>query len=155
MLARCAHRLVAVGALLLPMGLVACGSSSPTSSGSSAASPGSATSEAGSDQETGETYVVVPDNEVTAGLADLAKQGSVVVAAIVAGKDTTSDVDEMFEKWESIEGTIKDKEVDLYLDFEDSLANLRAAAKDKDAGAATGAMAAFTKTSSQYLVRHP
>jgi hypothetical protein len=158
---RCARHLIAVGALLIPIGLAACGSSSSDSSASdAAASSGPAASTSGattpeSEAESGETYVEVSDREVTAGLVDLGKRGAVVVATIAAGKDATSDVDEMFEKWQSIEGTIKEKESDLYLDFEDSLANLHAAAKDKDAAAATGAVAAFARTSGQYLVKHP
>ncbi len=54
----------------------------------------------------------------------------------------------------SIEGTIRQNEVDMYLDFEDSLASLRGAAEDKDAGAATAATAAFAKTSASYLAKH-
>jgi hypothetical protein len=61
----------------------------------------------------------------------------------------------MFEKWESIEGTIKQNEVEMYLTFEDSLANIRNAAKDEDAEASTKAVQTFDETASAYLAKHP
>jgi hypothetical protein len=131
------------GALVLGLGLTACGSDSG-SSGSSEA-----------EEETAETYAIVPDAEVTAGLAELQQMGVAVTAAITAGSDASADVDEMFEKWESIEGTIKQNEVEMYLTFEDSLANIRKAAQDKDAAASTEAVQTFDETVAAYLAKHP
>ena len=79
----------------------------------------------------------MPDAEVTAGLAELETMGAAVVAAANAGNASTADVDAMFDKWATFEGTIKQNEVDLYLTMEDSLAGLRAAAEKNDGPGAT------------------
>jgi hypothetical protein len=131
------------GVLVLGLGVAACGSDSGSS--------GSDDTEA----ETAETYAIVPDAQVTAGLAELQQMGVGVTAAITAGTDASADVDEMFEKWESIEGTIKQNEVEMYLTFEDSLANIRKANKDKDAAASTQAVQTFDETAAAYLAKHP
>jgi hypothetical protein len=136
------RRLVIAGALLLTLGVAACGSDAGSSSDEAT-------------EATEESHEVVPDSEVTAGLAELGTMGASASAAIAAGSDATSDVDEMFEKWESIEGTIKQNETEMYLDFEDSLANLRNAAKDKDAATAATALKSFTGTTAAYLAKHP
>ena len=144
MAARTVRWLVVTGAVVLGLGLAACGSGS-----------GSGSSTEGSEAESAESYVVVPDAQVTAGLAELQQMGVGVTAAITAGTDATADVDEMFEKWESIEGTIKQNEVEMYLTFEDSLANIRKAAKEKDAAAAATAVQTFGTTAASYLSKHP
>jgi hypothetical protein len=141
--ARPTTRRLLLGALLLTVGVAACGSDSGSSSADAA------------DETTEETHPVVPDSEVTAGLAGLGTMGAAATAAIAAGSDATGDVDEMFEKWESIEGTIKQNDTELYLSFEDSLANLRNAAKDKDAAAASAALKSFSDAASAYLAKHP
>ena len=81
--------------------------------------------------------------------------GAAVVAAATAGTDATHDVDAMFEKWATFEGTIKQNEVELYLTMEDSLANLRSAAEDNDGAAATTAMKALSDAAAAYLAKHP
>ena len=149
MILRCTHRLLLAGALVAPVALVACGSSS---SGSSGASP-TATS-ASSSNETAETYVVVPDAQVTAGLTVIAADGAKAVAAIAAGNDAKETIDAMYAKWASIEGTIRQNEVEMYLDFEDALGSLQNANKDKDKDATAAAVADFGKTSAQYLAEH-
>jgi hypothetical protein len=141
--ARNVRRLLAASTLVVAVGLPACGSDS---------SSGSTTAE---EEETGESYVVVPDSQVTAGLGELSTMGAAVAASITAGNDATSDVDEMFEKWASFEGTIKQNEVEMYLTFEDTLANFRTAAKDKDAAAAAKAVETLDTTSAAYLAKHP
>src|SRR5262249_53544246 len=133
MTARLTHRLLLAGAVLLPVGLVglvACGSSS-----------GSSSEQTEAESEQTEGTAIVPGSQVSAGLTDLGKDGAAVVAKVTAGQDASSDVDEMDEKWESIEGTIRKNDAALYLDFEDALANLRNAVKAKKTAAATTAVA--------------
>jgi hypothetical protein len=144
MTARLTHRLLLAGAVLLPVGLVACGSSS-----------GASSEQTDAEAEQTEGTAMVPDSQVTAGLAGLGKDGAAVVAKVTAGQDASDDVNEMDEKWESIEGTIRTNDAALYLDFEDGLANLRNAVKAKKAAAAATAVAAFGKTAAAYLAKHP
>jgi hypothetical protein len=141
------HRLLLAGALLAPITLVACGSSSSDASGGSPTT----TSSSG---ESAETYVVVPDSQVTAGLAVINANAVKAAATIAAGQDAKSTVDAMYAKWASIEGTIKQNEVEMYLDFEDALGSMQNANKDKDKVAAAAAVADFAKTSAQYLAKH-
>jgi hypothetical protein len=143
---RIARLLIFTGALALPAGLVACGSDSSSSS-----TP--ASTETAEEAEGG--HEVVPDSEVTAGLAELEKMGAAVVVATAAGNGSTDDVDAMFDKWVTFEGTIKENEVDLYLTMEDSLSSLRSAADDGDGAAATAAMASLSEAAATYLSKHP
>ncbi len=136
---RIARTLIIAGALTVPLGLAACGSSS--SSGSTS----NESAESSEAAEESEGHEVVPDSEVTAGLAALQKLGATAVANVAAGQGSTGDLDAMEAKWASFEGTIKQNEVDLYLEMEDNLANLRSAVKDGDSTAATAAMAALSE----------
>jgi hypothetical protein len=138
---RIARTLIVAGALTVPIGLVACGSDSASESSSRE------TESAG--------HEVVPDSEVTAGLAELQKLGATAVANVAAGQGSMSDLDAMEAKWASFEGTIKQNQVDLYLTMEDNLANLRSAVKDGDRTAAAAAMAGLSEASAAYLARHP
>jgi len=149
--------LLVAGALALPLGLVACGSDSGSSSttAKALASEGTGTASSDEDEESEEGHEVVPDAQVTAGLAELETMGTAVVAAANAGKATTDDVDAMFDKWATFEGTIKQNEVDLYLTMEDSLAGLRAAADKNDGPAATTSMKALSDAVAAYLAKHP
>lgn len=147
---RIARTLIMAGALTAPLGLAACGSSS-----SSSGSTSNESAESSEAAEESEGHEVVPDSEVTAGLAALLKLGATAVANVAAGQGSTGDLDAMEAKWASFEGTIKQNEVDLYLEMEDNLANLRSAVKDGDSTAATAAMAALSKASVAYLAKHP
>jgi hypothetical protein len=145
------------GVLALPVGLVAaCGSDSASSSTTEAsASEGTGAASSDEDAESEEGHEVVPDAQVTAGLAELETMGAAVVAAANAGNADAADVDAMYDKWATFEGTIKQNEVELYLTLEDSLAGLRAAADKNDGPAAKTAMASFTEAADAYLAKHP
>ena len=80
----------------------------------------------------------MPDSEVTAGLAELEDDGRGRRRRHrQRARGSVADVDAMYEKWATFEGTIKQNEVDLYLTMEDNLASLRSAAEEGDAAAAT------------------
>jgi hypothetical protein len=144
------------GALALPMGLVACGSDSKSSSTTEAsATEGTGAASSDEDGESEEGHEVVPDAEVTAGLGELETMGAAVVAAANGGTASTADVDAMFDKWATFEGTIKQNEVDLYLAMEDSLAGLRSAAEKNDGPAAATSMKALSAAAAAYLAKHP
>ena len=97
----------------------------------------------------------MPDAQVTAGLAELETMGAAVVAAATVGNASTADVDAMYDKWATFEGTIKQNEVDLYLTMEDNLAGLRAVAEKNDGPAATTSMKALSDAAAAYLAKHP
>ena len=97
----------------------------------------------------------MPDGEVTAGLAELEEMGAAAVTATGAGSGSVDDVDAMYEKWATFEGTIKQNKVDLYLTMEDSMASLRSAVEEGDTAPATEAMAALSEASAAYLAEHP
>jgi hypothetical protein len=149
--------LVIAGLLALPIGFVACGSDSGSSSSTEAASASNGTEAESSEaeDEEGEGHEVVPDSEVTTGLAELERMGAAVVAATAAGNASTADVDAMFDTWATFEGTIKQNEPDLYLTMEDNLAALRTAAEKNDGQAATTSMAALSEAAASYLSKHP
>jgi hypothetical protein len=154
---RLSRLLFVAGALALPVGLVACGSDAGSSSTTerSSVSEGTGAESSDEDDEAAEGHEIVPDSEVTAGLAELQTMGAAVVAAANSGKATTADVDAMFDKWATFEGTIKQNEVDLYLTMEDSLAGLRAAVEKDDGPAATTSMKALSGAAAAYLAKHP
>ena len=64
----------------------------------------------------GSTYAIVPDREVTAGLDAVKALGS--AAAL--------DVDALYKAWFAIEGTVRARDKDRYLDIEDALAGVKA-----------------------------
>jgi iron uptake system EfeUOB component EfeO/EfeM len=103
--------------------------------------------------ESAETYEIVPDAQVTAGLA-ASRQ---LMADIEAGKqaDTTKALATLFDGWASYEGTVKQNEVNLYLDFEDALAAFQKATKANNATDAKEASTKFDTTAQSYLAKHP
>ena len=152
MATRLAHLLLLCGALTIPAGVAACGSDASSSDASVPAESAGDTTLA---EEEAEEYEIVPDSEVTAGLAELEEMGAAAVAATGAGSGSVDDVDAMYEKWAAFEGTIKQNKVDLYLTMEDSMASLRSAVEEGDRASATEAMAALSEASAAYLEEHP
>ena len=156
---RLARLLLLTGALAVPAAFVGCGSDSASTStterSSASEGPAGAGTEGTDEDESGEGHEVVPDSEVTSGLAELEKMGVAVVAAAAAGNASAADVDAMFQKWETFEGTIKQNDPDLYLTIEDNLAGLRTAAEQNDGPGATKAMSALSKAAASYLAEHP
>jgi hypothetical protein len=63
--------------------------------------------------------------------------------------------DEAHESWEGIEDTIRDNDKNAYIEFEDALEALGAAAKAGDAKKAEAASDALAKASEAYLAKFP
>jgi len=104
-------------------------------------------------ETTEETHAVVPDAQVTAGLAATQQ----LLADIQAGKqpDKTKAFDDVEAGWASYEGTIKQNEVNMYLDFEDALAAFQKAIKANNTADASTAATKFATTAQSYLSKHP
>ena len=131
-----------VGGLLLGAG---CGSSSS----SSGTSPSTAAEKAPED-------VLVPNAEVTTGLASLA--GLVKTAAEEAKTDTTAakaTADDVEQQWQKIEGRIKKNDTGAYLEFEDGLSDVRTGASEGDATRAAKGAAAVAVATTAYLAKYP
>ena len=98
----------------------------------------------------------VSDADVTTGLAQL--QTQVDQAASSAGSGAAAaktQADTAFGTWERIEGTIKNKEQDLYLRFEDALSDVRTGARDGDGAKAQRGAQDIKTISGEYLASHP
>ena len=105
------------------------------------------------DETTEETHAVVPDAVVTQGLAATQQ----LMADIASGKqaDKTKGFDAVEASWASYEGTIKQNEVNIYLDFEDALAAYQKALKANNTADAATASTKFATTAQSYLAKHP
>lgn len=141
--------LLAPALALAPLALVACGSDEDSSSEATAAAGNEAAE--GEDEE-GE-YEIVSDAAVATGLATTIG----TLGTLTADPSTATDeaVDEVFEQWETYEGTIKEQEVDSYLSFEDALASFKDAAEAGDAAKMATATEAFSTAAADYLTKHP
>ncbi len=130
-----------VGALALTVlsggALAACGSDDAKSSDTPA---------------TEETYVLVPDAQVTTGLAET----NALLVEVAASADAAEGrLDEIEASWFAYEGTVRENDAASYLDFEDALAAFDDAAKAKDTAAMSAAAAKFATTSAAYLIKFP
>ena len=140
---RIARLLIVTGALALPLGLLACGSeesssSSPGSSEQAEGTTGTNSSE-GTSEDAEESEESEEASRGRAGQRGHRRAGRAAEDGCGRGgghrgpaRAPTDDVDAMFEKWATFEGTVKQNEVDLYLTMEDSLADLRSAVEDGD-----------------------
>lgn len=151
------HRLRAVllapALLLAPLALVACGSDDEGASDSTTATESEGSSAAGDEEGEEGEYEIVSDAAVATGLASTIT----TLGTLTADPSTATDeaVDEVFEEWESYEGTIKQNEVASYLDLEDALASFKDAAEAGDAVKMASATEAFSVASAVYLAKHP
>jgi hypothetical protein len=132
---------IAALTLVATTALAACGSDDDGGGGSSSATT-----------TVSPESVIVPDATVTKGLADTIAKMKVLATDVGAAKAQSDDVQNM---WYSYEGTIKQNEVQDYLDFEDALGSFRTAAKDGDTTAMDAAVTAFQTTATTYLAKHP
>jgi iron uptake system EfeUOB component EfeO/EfeM len=109
----------------------------------------------GDDKESEEAAenIIVPDAQVTSGLAVTQKLMSDIQSGAVSNVD--KELDELHEGWEKYEGTVKKNETALYLDFEDAIAAFQKAMKDKKTADATAAATKFSDTARAYLAKHP
>jgi hypothetical protein len=132
-------------AVMLFLGAAACGSDSGGST--------TATSGAASASGTAPEDKQVTDAEVTAGFA---KMPALFAAAVAAGAgDADAKFEAIEENWREFEGTVRSKEPDLYISFEDELSNLHKAMGDGDKAKAAESQAKLESIISQYQAKHP
>ena len=126
-----------------PLGLGACSSDSTSSAGTEASSTSVKPEE-----------VKVDDATVTAGLTKMPATIAAAIAAIGA-PDAKGKLAEIETQWAGFEGTIRDKEPDLYLQIEDQLTPLQRQITAGDAATATTTATTMSGLFTQYLAKHP
>ena len=129
--------------------LCACGSSD-----SSAATPAAAGTAVASGSTVAPEDVKVDDATVSAGLKQMPTTIVKAIAAI-GSADAKAKLDAIEELWASFEGTVRDKEPELYLQIEDQLTPLQRQIGDGDAATATTTAATMSALFTQYLAKHP
>jgi hypothetical protein len=93
---------------------------------------------------------------VAAGLAALKSAFTQTADAVEAGAQMATSLQKTLQPaWEKVEGTIKANDPDAYITFEDQLAAMSNAVKDKDADKAKEAAETFGSTADQYLAAYP
>ena len=106
-----------------------------------------------SESEEAAENIIVPDAQVTSGLAASQKLMSDIQSGAVSNVE--KELDELHEGWEKYEGTVKKNEASLYIDFEDAIAAFQKAIKAKNSTDATAAATKFANTAKSYLAKHP
>ena len=122
-----ARGLLAAGLLLAG---VACGSAPPPAAAPSTVAPGPA--------GTVDYDKLVPDAEVTAGLATVRRKAA-----------------EVQDAWYGFEATVRRNEKALYLRLEDALADVNAGARDNKAERVARGLQEYDEASQAYLGKHP
>ena len=130
-------------ALVAVASLAACGSSGGGSSAS--------TSTTASPEET-----VVPAAKVTAGLAAVRAIAQGLPAALAADQaQARKDVDDMYAKWFTFEGTVRTSDQDKYLTMEDGLSGMKIGVQTNKPDRVTSGLADFQQAADAYSKQHP
>jgi hypothetical protein len=100
-----------------------------------------------------EGYEIVSDQAVSDGL----EATTAAMTALAAAPETATDeaVLEVFEGWESYEGTIKQNEPESYLALEDAMGVFKKGAESGDAVGMQTGIADFSAAAADYLAAHP
>jgi hypothetical protein len=97
-----------------------------------------------------------PDDEVADGLGRLKDITNEIGNTASSDNNHAKDLQGQIEPiWESIEGTIKSNDSNVYLTFEDQFAVIGKAVEQKDDTSAKAAAALVAKTADTYLAAHP
>jgi hypothetical protein len=100
---------------------------------------------------------LVPDAEVTAGLATVRRKAAEVQDALPAGgvEAAKKVAAEMQDAWYGFEATVRRNEKALYLRLEDALADVNAGARDNKAERVARGLQEYDEASQAYLGKHP
>jgi hypothetical protein len=142
--------LVALVAVLGPLSVTAA-CSSEKHQDSTAVTTGGGSSDTSSPEE-----VIVSDAEVTAGIAKVDDQIALALATLPTDQaKAKAVVDQVYDTWYGIEGTIKQNSSDLYLDMEDGLGAVKNGVDQSDAEKAQKGSTDFSAAASKYLQQWP
>jgi hypothetical protein len=130
-----------LAALLAVAALAACGSSG----GSSASTPSTTSPE----------EKIVPAAEVTAGLAAVRAIAQGLPAGLAADQaKARKDVDDMYAKWFTFEGTVRKNDQDLYLTMEDGLGGMKIGVQENKPDRVTRGLSDFEQAADAYLKKY-
>ena len=108
------------------------------------------------DDTSGRTYAIVSDAEADAGLTKLAALVDAAAAAVEAKDAGALDaVTAVYNHWYTFEGTIRAKDENRYLDFEDALTLLQAAENSGDPAKAKEAVTTLADLIAAYRAGTP
>jgi hypothetical protein len=146
------RRLVAVVVALVVLGPLAVGACSSSKHQDST----TGTTSGGSSDTSSPEEVIVPDAEVTAGIAKLDDQIALALTTLATDQAKAKAlVDQIYDTWYGIEGTIKKNSADLYLDMEDGLGAVKNGVDQNDATKAQKGSTDFSAAASKYLQQWP
>jgi hypothetical protein len=136
-------------AVALALGLTAC--SSDKKEVETAPADTSAASDTTSPED-----VIVPDAQVTAGLAKVGDQIALALTQLTSDQDQAkATVEAAHQTWYSFEGTVKQNSQDLHLDMEDGLGAVKNGVDENDAARAQRGSTDFSAAASKYLQEWP
>jgi hypothetical protein len=126
-----------------------CGADTPTAATPSTAAPGPG--------GTVDYDKLVPDSEVTKGLAAVRLHAARVQAVLPAeGVDAAKKAAaEMQDAWYEFEATVRRNEKTLYLQMEDALADVNGGARDNRPERVARGLQQYDEASQAYLEKHP
>jgi hypothetical protein len=100
--------------------------------------------------------VLVTNAKVTAGLGKLATLVGEAATQANGDADTAkATVNQSWNQWLAIEGRIKKNDTEAYLEFEDSLSDMRIGADDQDAAKVKKGATAVAALITAYLAKFP
>lgn len=100
--------------------------------------------------------VIVSDAEVSAGIAAVDDQIALALATLPTDQaKAKAVVEQVYDTWYGIEGTIKQNSKDLYLDMEDGLGGVKNGVDQNDAAKAEKGSTDFSAAASEYLQQWP
>ena len=143
---------VVVLAVLGPLSVTAA-----CSSDKKASSPqfGTVTTGGSSDTSSPEE-IIVSDAEVSAGIAKVDDQIALAITTLPIDQSNAKViVDQVYDTWYGIEGSIKKNSSDLYLDMEDGLGAVKNGVDQNDLDKAEKGSTAFSAAASKYLQQWP
>jgi cytochrome c556 len=149
------RRLVAAAVVALtlagPLSLTAACSSSAKKDATNAPADTSGSSDTSSPEE-----VIVSDAEVSAGIAQVDDEIALALTQLPTDQaKAKATVEQVYDSWYGIEGTIKKNSKDLYLDMEDGLGAVKNGVDQNDATKAQKGSTDFSAAASKYLQQFP
>lgn len=137
--------------------LVAAGLVIGATGGCSSAGGGEPAPPAGVSSPTTEPTAIVPDAEVTRGLADVSAAAAAVAAALGRGDQAAAkeEARRMYDRWYAFEATVRRNDKDRYLQMEDGLNDIQAGARDARAERVERGIRELSEGSAAYRERYP
>ena len=148
------RRLAAVVVALAIVGpLAATTACSSSGHGGSAQAPDTSGNATGT---TSPEEIIVSDAEVSAGIANVDDQIALALTILPTDQaKAKAVVEQVYDTWYGIEGTIKQNSKDLYLDMEDGLGAVKNGVDQNDADKAHTGSTDFSAAASKYLQQWP